>query len=56
MYCGFCEEECKAIKSDCGIGTYDYMGTKLNDSQILLVSECCYATIYRDKELTVEYE
>lgn len=48
MICSECREECLETTVDEGIGPFEFWGAKGNDSQIVVVSDCCEARILRD--------
>ena len=55
MYCGFCGEECEAVKADEGIGRYECHGYKGFHHDWTMQSDCCGAQVYVDEALTEVY-
>lgn len=55
MYCGECGKECSARLVDEGIGPFEFWGSRGTHHEYVVVSSCCEATVYEDKDLTLEY-
>lgn len=49
MYCEECQEECKVVSEDVGIGPYEFWGIRGVDIRIIPVSDCCGAMCYEDR-------
>lgn len=47
--CKACDEPCRPVQIDLGIGAYEYWGARGFDSQLVWVSSCCEAD-YTEEE------
>ena len=55
-YCGQCKKECSVRVVDEGIGAYEFWGSRGVDSHKVVVSNCCDAEVFENKDCTIPYE